>query len=126
MWCDYIIFLTVRLTLYCTWLACILLASGPINIFYLVANHDSFGQSVEKLYHLSYLVRDGTCALEFTPDGEPYKIGSNLTEDPKKWSRGLAIENLKLIQVHDWLIRCLVTHAPLPTGSLDLYLMRLC
>ncbi|KAG1879801.1 hypothetical protein F4604DRAFT_1923010 [Suillus subluteus] len=37
----------------------------------LVVNPDSFEQSIENLYHLSYLMRDGTCALEFTPDGEP-------------------------------------------------------
>ncbi|KAG1880601.1 Nse4 C-terminal-domain-containing protein [Suillus tomentosus] len=42
-----------------------------INLFHLIINPHDFGQSVENLYHFSFLVRDGLCALYLTNNGEP-------------------------------------------------------
>lgn len=46
--------------------------SGPINIFRLIVNPQSFGQSVENLFYLSFLIRDGKVALQVNEEtGEP-------------------------------------------------------
>ncbi|KAJ3514329.1 hypothetical protein NLJ89_g2436 [Agrocybe chaxingu] len=43
---------------------------GPVNIFTFVVNPNDFAQSVENIFYLSFLIRDGTVAFE-TQDGEP-------------------------------------------------------
>jgi hypothetical protein len=45
-------------------------STGGINLFRFVVNPADFGQSVENLFYLSFLIRDATCALELR-DGEP-------------------------------------------------------
>lgn len=44
--------------------------SGEINLFRFVINPDDFAQSVENIFYLSFLIRDGKVALEFR-DSEP-------------------------------------------------------
>lgn len=44
--------------------------TGSINLFRFVVNPDNFAQSVENIFYLSFLIRDGKVALEFV-DGEP-------------------------------------------------------
>ncbi|KAL6303665.1 Nse4 C-terminal-domain-containing protein [Sparassis latifolia] len=44
---------------------------GQINLFRFIINPNDFGQSVENLFYLSFLIRDGKCALETNEDGEP-------------------------------------------------------
>ncbi|KAI0364647.1 hypothetical protein BV20DRAFT_974214 [Pilatotrama ljubarskyi] len=41
---------------------------GPVNLFKFIVNPKDFGQSVENLFYLSFLIRDGKCALEITED----------------------------------------------------------
>lgn len=41
-----------------------------INLFKFVINPNDFAQSVENIFHLSFLIRDGVCALDIQ-DGEP-------------------------------------------------------
>ncbi|KZT19054.1 hypothetical protein NEOLEDRAFT_1246067 [Neolentinus lepideus HHB14362 ss-1] len=43
---------------------------SPINLFRFIVNPHDFGQSVENLFYLSFLIRDGKCALD-TESGEP-------------------------------------------------------
>ncbi|KAG2340440.1 hypothetical protein BDR05DRAFT_1002616 [Suillus weaverae] len=43
---------------------------GPINLFHLIINPRDFGQSVENLYYLSFLVRDGLCVLHTADNAE--------------------------------------------------------
>jgi hypothetical protein len=44
----------------------------PINLFRFVVNPNDFAQSVENVFYLSFLIRDGNVALEPDPDtGEP-------------------------------------------------------
>jgi len=45
--------------------------NGPVNLFRFVINPNDFAQSVENLFYLSFLIRDGECALEMEEDGEP-------------------------------------------------------
>lgn len=44
---------------------------GRINLFKFIINPDDFAQSVENLFHLSFLIRDGWVALETNEEGEP-------------------------------------------------------
>ncbi|THH19961.1 hypothetical protein EW146_g1321 [Bondarzewia mesenterica] len=44
---------------------------GEVNLFKFVVNPNDFAQSVENIFHLSFLIRDGVCAMEIKPDGEP-------------------------------------------------------
>ncbi|KAI0278475.1 Nse4 C-terminal-domain-containing protein [Russula aff. rugulosa BPL654] len=45
--------------------------NGPVNLFRFVINPNDFAQSVENMFYLSFLIRDGECALEIEEDGEP-------------------------------------------------------
>lgn len=44
--------------------------SGEVNLFRFVINPNDFAQSVENIFYLSFLIRDGKVALEFR-DSEP-------------------------------------------------------
>ena len=48
----------------------ILEANGAVNLFRFIINPDDFAQSVENLFYLSFLIRDGSCSLE-VDSGEP-------------------------------------------------------
>lgn len=57
--------------------------NGPVNLFRFFINPNDFAQSVENLFYLSFLIRDGECALEIEEGGEPvicasYASGCNL------------------------------------------------
>jgi non-structural maintenance of chromosomes element 4 len=43
---------------------------GNINLFRFIVNPKDFGQSVENMFYLSFLIRDGRCALTIET-GEP-------------------------------------------------------
>jgi hypothetical protein len=45
--------------------------NGPVNLFRFIINPNDFAQSVENLFYLSFLIRDGECALEIEENGEP-------------------------------------------------------
>ncbi|KAI0764164.1 Nse4 C-terminal-domain-containing protein [Trametes elegans] len=50
----------------------ILHSAGEVNLFRFVINPDDFGQSVENMFYLSFLIRDGKCALNIDEEtGEP-------------------------------------------------------
>ncbi|TCD71108.1 nuclear protein [Steccherinum ochraceum] len=44
---------------------------SPVNLFRFVLNPSDFAQSVENLFYLSFLIRDGDCALNINEEGEP-------------------------------------------------------
>lgn len=50
---------------------------GTINLFKFIINPNDFGQSVENMFYLSFLIRDGKCALETNEEGEPMICESN-------------------------------------------------
>ncbi|KAJ7251552.1 Nse4 C-terminal-domain-containing protein [Mycena haematopus] len=43
---------------------------GPVNLFEFVINPNDFAQSVENIFYLSFLIRDGKVALETQDDGQ--------------------------------------------------------
>ncbi|KAK7005620.1 Non-structural maintenance of chromosomes element 4 [Favolaschia claudopus] len=43
---------------------------GPVNLFEFVINPDDFAQSVENIFYLSFLIRDGKVAMETQDDGQ--------------------------------------------------------
>ncbi|EAU91422.2 Smc5-6 complex non-SMC subunit Nse4 [Coprinopsis cinerea okayama7 len=43
----------------------------PVNLFKFILNPHSFAQSVENVFYLSFLIRDGRVALETNEHGEP-------------------------------------------------------
>ncbi|TEB38361.1 hypothetical protein FA13DRAFT_1726028 [Coprinellus micaceus] len=45
--------------------------SGAVNLFKFVINPNDFAQSVENIFYLSFLIRDGKVALETNEEGEP-------------------------------------------------------
>jgi hypothetical protein len=47
-----------------------------INIFKLVINPNDFAQSVENIFYLSFLIRDGKVAFETNEEGEPVVCAS--------------------------------------------------
>ncbi|KAG2043441.1 Nse4 C-terminal-domain-containing protein [Suillus americanus] len=49
----------------------ILEESGSVNLLRFVINPNDFAQSVENIFYLSFLIRDGLCALEIDENGEP-------------------------------------------------------
>ncbi|KAG6918025.1 hypothetical protein DXG01_016877 [Tephrocybe rancida] len=44
---------------------------GEVNIFQFVINPNDFAQSVENIFYLSFLIRDGKVAFETNEEGEP-------------------------------------------------------
>ncbi|KAF8161208.1 Nse4 C-terminal-domain-containing protein [Crassisporium funariophilum] len=53
---------------------------GPINIFKFVVNPNDFAQSVENIFYLSFLIRDGKAALDLQ-NGEPIIYGCEEPSD---------------------------------------------
>ncbi|KAK7472757.1 hypothetical protein VKT23_000867 [Stygiomarasmius scandens] len=67
----------------------ILSETGPINLFKFIVNPEDFAQSVENLFYLSFLIRDGKVALETSEDtGEPIIYACNQPE-PQDYIDGL-------------------------------------
>ena len=48
----------------------VLEATGGVNLFKFIINPNDFAQSVENLFYLSFLIRDGSCSLD-VESGEP-------------------------------------------------------
>ncbi|KAF9041416.1 Nse4 C-terminal-domain-containing protein [Panaeolus papilionaceus] len=61
-------------------LEAILETTGAINIFKFVVNPTSFAQTVENIFYLSFLIRDGKAAFEFQ-DGDPVIYGCEQPSD---------------------------------------------
>ncbi|TFK54076.1 hypothetical protein OE88DRAFT_1717389 [Heliocybe sulcata] len=83
---------------------------SAINLFRFIVNPTDFGQSVENLFYLSFLIRDGKCALD-TETGEPtillceppteddYKEGLKKRQlvmefDMATWQRAIEVFNI--------------------------------
>ncbi|KAI0086797.1 Nse4 C-terminal-domain-containing protein [Irpex rosettiformis] len=60
---------------------------GNVNLFRFIVNPNDFGQSVENMFHLSFLIRDGKCALNIE-EGEPV-IFSCESPSPEDYADGL-------------------------------------
>ncbi|CAK5281588.1 unnamed protein product [Mycena citricolor] len=84
---------------------------GPINLFTFVINPNNFAQSVENIFYLSFLIRDGKVAMETQEDGtvviwaceppsdEDYSAGLKkrqivLEFDKATWQRAIDVFNI--------------------------------
>ncbi|EJD03215.1 uncharacterized protein FOMMEDRAFT_140916 [Fomitiporia mediterranea MF3/22] len=76
---------------------------APMNLFHLIINPESFGQSVENLFYLSFLIRDGKVSLEYSEDtNEPMIM---LVEPPtdEDYKEGLTKKQLILeLDITTW------------------------
>ncbi|KAF9529440.1 Nse4 C-terminal-domain-containing protein [Crepidotus variabilis] len=68
-------------------LQAILDQTGSINLFEFVINPENFAQSVENIFYLSFLIRDGKVAFEMQ-DGEPFIYTCEQPQD-KDYEEGL-------------------------------------
>lgn len=66
-----------------------------INLFRFVINPDDFGQSVENLFYLSFLIRDGKCALEI--DEETAEPMIFLCEQPSEEDYKQGIQKQQIV-----------------------------
>ncbi|KAJ2916752.1 hypothetical protein MD484_g3670, partial [Candolleomyces efflorescens] len=68
---------------------------GQINLFKFIINPNDFAQSVENIFYLSFLIRDGKVALETLDDGQPVIFTCEPPSD-EDYSSGLKKQQLVL------------------------------
>lgn len=71
-----------------------------MNLFQFVVNPDSFSQTVENLFHLSFLIKDGNASLQLDQNGLPIAAPSN-PPDERDYSNGKA-ERKQCVMKFDW------------------------
>ncbi|KAN0090822.1 Nse4 C-terminal domain containing protein [Tylopilus felleus] len=76
----------------------ILETTGPINFFKFIVNPNDFAQSVENLFYLSFVIRDGECAFEINEDGEPIVMRC---EQPSMEDRSAGVHARQIIMEFD-------------------------
>ncbi|KAL4080310.1 Nse4 C-terminal-domain-containing protein [Scleroderma yunnanense] len=76
----------------------ILESTGPINLFEFIVNPNDFAQSVENLFYVSFLIRDGECAFEITDEGEPKIM---LCEQPTFEDRMQGVQRQQIVMEFD-------------------------
>ncbi|KAJ7123643.1 Nse4 C-terminal-domain-containing protein [Mycena epipterygia] len=74
--------------------AAVLSQVEKINLFRLVVNPESFAQSVENIFHLSFLIRDAKVAFEINDRGEPIVFAC---EEPSDEDRAEGLMKQQLI-----------------------------
>ncbi|GJJ12606.1 hypothetical protein Clacol_006849 [Clathrus columnatus] len=62
---------------------------GRTNLFHFITNPHDFGQTVENLFYLSFLIREGTCALEFDEETEEPIIFLCDKPTPEDYNEGI-------------------------------------
>ncbi|KAI9649024.1 hypothetical protein NHQ30_001591 [Ciborinia camelliae] len=72
-----------------------------IAYFKFVINPFSFGQTIENMFYVSFLVRDGKVAVEIDPDGLPY-IGINEVEGKGSSSHTARHQAILSLDTQDW------------------------
>ncbi|KIM69113.1 hypothetical protein SCLCIDRAFT_1208540 [Scleroderma citrinum Foug A] len=76
----------------------ILESTGPINLFEFIVNPNDFAQSVENLFYVSFLIRDGECAFEITDEGDPMIM---LCEQPTFEDRMQGVQRQQIVMEFD-------------------------
>ncbi|KAF8556101.1 hypothetical protein OG21DRAFT_1459890 [Imleria badia] len=72
--------------------------TGPINLFRFIVNPNDFAQSVENLFYLSFVIRDGECAFEINEEGEPVVM---LCEQPSMEDRAGGVHARQIVMEFD-------------------------
>jgi len=104
----------------------ILDANGAVNLFKFIINPDDFAQSVENLFYLSFLIRDGSCSLEIDPDSKEPMIFSVEKPTQQEYDDGLTRRQFvfefdqetwrRAIEAFD-ITGCIVPARPKDTGA---------
>ncbi|KAJ7161159.1 Nse4 C-terminal-domain-containing protein [Mycena filopes] len=68
-----------------------------INLFRLIINPDSFSQSIENLFYLSFLIRDAKVAFEIDEQGEPIVFACEEISDEDREAAGGKLLKQQLI-----------------------------
>ncbi|KAJ6554426.1 Nse4 C-terminal-domain-containing protein [Mycena capillaripes] len=68
-----------------------------VNLFKLVINPQSFAQSVENIFYLSFLIRDAKVAFEVSEDGEPIVFACEEPSDEDRQAAGGILLKQQLI-----------------------------
>lgn len=71
---------------------------GAINLFRFIVNPNDFGQSVENMFYLSFLIRDGKVALDISEEGEPIVF---VCEQPSEEDYGAGLRKQQLVMEFD-------------------------
>ncbi|RKP10524.1 Nse4 C-terminal-domain-containing protein [Thamnocephalis sphaerospora] len=80
---------------------------GPINLFEFIINPHSFGETVENLFHLSFLIRDGKATID-DESGEPM-LACCLPPTSDDYQRGLTKKQLVLeLDPPTWKVGCIM------------------
>ncbi|KAL4229275.1 Non-structural maintenance of chromosomes element 4 A [Mactra antiquata] len=92
----------------------------PLNYFEIVLNPDSFGHTIENIFHVSFLIRDGVVQMEMDPDGLPTIRPIDPTEKQKVRKNGQPQVNQQTaitLTQDDWreLVRVFKIEMPLIT-----------
>ncbi|KAB8295951.1 hypothetical protein EYC80_008771 [Monilinia laxa] len=72
-----------------------------ISYFKFVINPYSFGQTIENMFYVSFLVRDGKVEIDIDPDGLPY-IGIRQPGDDEGFSHTARHQAVLSLDMHDW------------------------
>ncbi|KAL1741860.1 Nse4 C-terminal-domain-containing protein [Schizophyllum fasciatum] len=69
---------------------------GLVNLFEFVVNPDDFAQSVENIFYLSFLIRDGKVAFEYVLETQEPVIYACSPADPEDYNHGLRKQQMVL------------------------------
>ena len=65
-----------------------------VNLFQFALNPESFGDSVENLFYISFLIRDGTAAIVENDEGDPMLL---LSEVPTEEDRQAGLTRRQIV-----------------------------
>lgn len=65
-----------------------------MNLFQFALNPESFGDSVENLFYISFLIRDGTAAIVENDEGDPMLL---LSEVPTEEDRQAGLTRRQIV-----------------------------
>ncbi|KAJ3213657.1 Nitrogen permease regulator 2 [Dinochytrium kinnereticum] len=94
-----------------------------INFFEFVINPESFGQSVENLFYVAFLIKDGTATINVAEDGQPYiRLTSQGDDEDEESSSDLSKKQVifelteatwrDIVDVYELREPCIPTRAP--------------
>lgn len=91
-----------------------------VNLFQFALNPESFGDTVENLFYISFLIRDGTAAIVENDEGDPMLLLSEVpTEEDRQagLTRRQIVLELDMATWRDLIEVYNIQHAMIPTRS---------